>query len=71
MSIGAGGGAQTAGVSIEGRPMLIVTSPDRVTFAAPTTSGLAGPGEPDAVGENVGVGDGPSGGGGETMSEGP
>ena len=51
--------------------MLIVTSPDRVTFAAPTTSGLAGPGEPDAVGENVGVGDGPSGGGGETMSEGP
>ena len=61
----------SAGVSIEGRPMLIVTSPDRVTFAAPTTSGLAGPGEPDAVGENVGLGDGPSGGGGETMSEGP
>jgi hypothetical protein len=71
MSIGAGGGAQTAGVSIEERPMLIVMSPDRVTLAAPTTSGLSGPGDPDGVGETVGVGDAPSGGGGETVSEGP
>ena len=71
MSIGAGGGAQTAGVSIEDRPMVIATSPDRVTLAAPATSGLSGPGEPDGVGETVDVGDAPSAGVGETASVGP
>jgi hypothetical protein len=71
MSIGAGGGAQTAGVSIEERPMVIVRSPDSVMLATPTSSGLSGPGEPDGVGEAVGVGETLSAGGGEMVSDGP
>jgi hypothetical protein len=72
MSIGAGGGAHTAGVSIEERPMLIVTSPDRETLAAPTSRGLSGPGDPDGVGDSVGVGEPPAPeGGGEIVSDGP
>jgi hypothetical protein len=51
--------------------MVIARSPDKETLAAPTTSGLSGPGETGGVGETVGVGDAPSGGGGEMVSVGP
>ena len=53
MSIGAGGGAQTAGVAIAGRLTFIATPPDSVRLAPPTTSALSGPGEPVGVGEGV------------------
>ena len=68
MSIGAGGGAQTAGVTIDANGTTIVRSPDTERVAAPVSSGLAGPGEPDGVGETVGEGDASSGDGvGETL----
>lgn len=62
MSIGAGGGAQTAGVVIDGNDTSIVRSPDNDRVAAPAFSALAGPGEPVGLGDTVGDGD-PTGGG--------
>lgn len=69
MSIGAGGGAQTAGVAIDANGTSILSSPDRERVAVPVSNGLAGPGDAVGVGETgeaVGVGD-PPGGGGETL----
>src|SRR5688500_2485420 len=58
MSIGAGGGAQTAGVAIVANGTSIERSPDRTRVAVPVSSGLSGPGDPVEVGETgeVGVG---------------
>ena len=70
MSIGAGGGAQTAGIAIEANGTLMVRFPDSARVAVPVSNGLAGPGDPDGVGdtgETAGEGD-TSGGGGETLS---
>jgi hypothetical protein len=66
MSIGAGGGAQTAGVAIDAKGTLIVRPPDTVRVAAPAFNGLAGPGEPVGLGETMGDGES-SDGGGETL----
>jgi hypothetical protein len=66
MSIGAGGGAQTAGVAIDANGTVIVRSPDTVRVAAPAFRGLAGPGEPVGLGERVGDGESFDG-GGETL----
>jgi hypothetical protein len=69
MSIGAGGGAQTAGVAIDANGTSILRSPDRERVAVPVSNGLAGPGDAVGVGdtgEAVGVGD-PPGGGGDTL----
>jgi hypothetical protein len=66
MSIGAGGGAQTAGVTIVGNVALIVMSPDTTTVARPAVSGLAGPGDTEADADGVGMGD--WAGGGETLT---
>jgi hypothetical protein len=71
MSIGAGGGAQTAGVWIEEKLTLIARSPARVRLAAPAWSGLSGPGETDELGDTVSVGDSPPVDGGEIDGEGP
>jgi hypothetical protein len=68
MSIGAGGGAHTAGVTIEANGTTIVRPPDTVRVATPVASGLSGPGDPDGVGETLGEGDTSSGDGvGETL----
>ncbi len=69
MSIGAGGGAQTAGVAIDANGTSILRSPDKERVAVPVAKRLAGPGDAVEVGdtgEAVGVGDAP-GGGGETL----
>jgi hypothetical protein len=71
ISIGAGGGAQTAGVSIEAKLTFTVRSPVSAMLAAPVSSGLSGPGDPEGLGVSVGVGDPASGGGGEMSGEGP
>ena len=63
MSIGAGGGAQTAGVAIDANGTVIVRSPDTVRVAAPVLSGLAGPGDPVGPGETTGDGESFDGGG--------
>ena len=57
MSIGAGGGAQTAGDAIDANGTLIESSPDRERVAAPVANGLAGPGELVGVGDTVGDGE--------------
>ena len=67
MSMGAGGGAHTAGVAIDANDTFIVRSPESVSVATPVSSGLSGPGDPVGVGEGVGEGDDSSGGGGETL----
>ena len=67
MSIGAGGGAQTAGVTIDENVTFSVSPPVRVRAATPSRSGLSGPGEPEALGVAVGAGERPSGGGGDTL----
>src|SRR5918996_5690481 len=66
-SIGAGGGAQTAGVCIEEKVTSSVRSPESATVATPVRSGLAGPGDPVGLGERVGEGERSSTGGGETL----
>ena len=69
MSIGAGGGAQTAGAAIDANGTSIRRSPVKERVAVPVSNGLAGPGDAVGVGdtgEAVGVGD-PPGGGGETL----
>jgi hypothetical protein len=66
MSIGAGGGAQTAGVAIAANGTVMMRSPDRDRVAVPAFSGLAGPGDPVGLGETVGDGDSLVG-GGETL----
>jgi hypothetical protein len=66
MSIGAGGGAQTAGVAIDAKGTSIERSPDRERVAEPVVNGLAGPGDAVALGESVGDGE-PSVGGAETL----
>lgn len=67
MSIGAGGGAQTAGNAIDANGTSIESSPDRERVAVPATNTLAGPGEPVGLGETT-VGDGESSvGDGETL----
>jgi hypothetical protein len=71
MSIGAGGGAQTAGVAIDANGTSIVRSPDSVRVATPVSSALSGPGDPVGVGERVGEGDPSSGGGGDTLTPWP
>ena len=71
MSIGAGGGAQTAGVVIDANDTFIVRSPDKVRVATPVFSALAGPGDPVGVGERVSEGEPSSGGGGETLTPWP
>jgi hypothetical protein len=67
MSIGAGGGAQTAGVAIDEKVAVSVRPPERVRVATPSPSGLSGPGEPETLGVAVEVGVMPSGGGGDTL----
>jgi hypothetical protein len=54
MSIGAGGGAHTAGVAIDANGTLIVRSPDTDRVAVPAFSPLAGPGDPVGLGEALG-----------------
>jgi len=71
MSIGAGGGAQTAGVRIDGKLTFIARSPEIVRVAPPTSSGLSGPGETDELGDTVSVGDSPPDDGGEIEGDGP
>jgi hypothetical protein len=66
MSIGAGGGAQTAGVAIDTNGTLIVSPPERDRVAVPALSGLAGPGEALGLGETEGDVESPDG-GGETL----
>jgi hypothetical protein len=63
MSIGAGGGAQTAGVVIDAKATSIVRSPDRERVAAPAFNVLAGPGDTVGLGDSVGDGESPDGGG--------
>jgi hypothetical protein len=70
MSIGAGGGAQTAGVAIDANGTTIVRFPERERVAEPVSNGLAGPGDAVSVGdasEAAGDGDRSSGGEGETL----
>jgi hypothetical protein len=71
MSIGAGGGAQTAGVRMPGKLTFIARSPEIVRVAPPTSSGLSGPGETDVLGDTVSVGDSPPDDGGEIDGDGP
>jgi len=71
MSIGAGGGAQTAGVWIEGKVRLTARSPESVRLATPTWSGLSGPGETDELGDTVSLGEPSPDDGGEIDGEGP
>jgi hypothetical protein len=66
ISIGAGGGAQTAGVAIAAKGTVTVRSPDTDKVAVPAFSALAGPGDPVGLGEMVGDGD-PLVGGGEML----
>ena len=67
MSIGAGGGAQTAGVAIPANGTSIESSPDRERVAVPATNALAGPRVPVGLGVTT-VGDGESSiGDGETL----
>ena len=69
MSIGAGGGAQTAGVAIDANDTSIRRSPDKERDAVPVSNGLSGPGDAVGVGdtgEPVGLGDS-AGGGGEML----
>ena len=66
MSIGAGGGDQTAGVAIDANGTVVVRSPESVRVAAPAFSALAGPGEPVGLGDTVGDAES-SDGGGETL----
>jgi hypothetical protein len=66
MSIGAGGGDQTAGVAIDANDRVVVRSPESVRVAAPAFSALAGPGEPVGLGDTVGDAES-SDGGGETL----
>jgi hypothetical protein len=56
MSIGAGGGAHTAGTSRFVSVTVCVKSPDRMSVAAPDDSELAGPGDPVASGVGLAVG---------------
>jgi hypothetical protein len=63
MSIGAGGGDQTAGVAIDANGTFIVRSPETERVAVPAFSALAGPGNPVGLGERVGDGDSLVGGG--------
>ena len=68
MSIGAGGGAHTAGVTRFVSVAVCVRSPDRMSVAAPDDSGLAGPGDPVASGVGLAEGDpAPPGAGGEML----
>ena len=66
MSIGAGGGAHTAGVAIAANGTVMMRSPDRDKVAVPAFNGLAGPGDVVALGETAGDGDSLVG-GGETL----
>jgi hypothetical protein len=66
MSIGAGGGAQTAGVATLAKRLSMVRSPDTLTVARPVSNPLSGPGEPVALGEALGEGESICG-GGETL----
>jgi hypothetical protein len=71
MSIGAGGGAQTAGNAIDANGTSIESSPDSERVAEPATKALAGPGEPVGLGETT-VEDGESSGGdGDTLGPWP
>lgn len=63
MSIGAGGGAHTAGTAIDANNTFIVRPPDTVRVAAPALSALAGPGELVGVGDTTGDGESSDGGG--------
>jgi hypothetical protein len=67
MFIGAGGGAQTAGVATLENRTSRVRSPDTLTLAWPAFRPLPGPGEPVGLADTVGEGESPSGGGGETL----
>jgi hypothetical protein len=66
MSIGAGGGAQTAGAAIDAKGTVIERPPDTVRVAEPAFSGLAGPGELVGLGETTADGESFDG-GGETL----
>jgi hypothetical protein len=63
MSIGAGGGAQTAGTAIDANDTFIARPPDIVRVAAPSLRALAGPGELVGVGDTTGDGESSVGGG--------
>jgi hypothetical protein len=66
-SIGAGGGAQTAGNAIDANGTSIESSPDRERVAAPVANGLAGPGELVGLGDTMGEDGESSDGGGEML----
>jgi hypothetical protein len=63
MSIGAGGGAHTAGTAIDANDTFTVRSPDTVRVATPAFRALAGPGELVGVGDTTGDGESSNGGG--------
>jgi hypothetical protein len=63
MSIGAGGGAQTAGVATLVMRTSRVRSPDTLNVAVPVVNPLSGPGEPVALGEGLAEGELSCGGG--------
>ena len=71
MSIGAGGGAQTAGVWIAGRLTFSARSPVSVRVALPTASGLSGPGEIEGLAEGVALTEPSPVEGGEIDGDGP
>jgi hypothetical protein len=71
MSMGAGGGAQTAGVWIVVRVTVIARSPVSVSPALPTESALSGPGEPEGLAEGVALTEPSPVVGGEIAREGP
>lgn len=66
-SIGAGGGAQTAGVAILVRRTSRVRSPDTLTVASPVTNPLSGAGEPVGLADTVGDGEKLFGGEGKAL----
>jgi hypothetical protein len=71
MSIGAGGGAQTAGVWIVVSATVVTISPVSVMLALPTASALSGPGEPEGLAEGVSLTEPSPVDGGEIVGGGP
>jgi hypothetical protein len=71
MSMGAGGGAQTAGVWIAVRVAFTARSPVSVSVAPPIASGLSGPGEPEGLAEGVALTEPSPVEGGEIDGDGP